>query len=43
MPVKVIWLIDAAEIFIEMRYPGEIGAFEIESQRASREFPDELA
>jgi hypothetical protein len=40
MAVKVIWLIDATEIFIEMSDSRDVGTFEIEEEPAAGPFSD---
>ena len=42
MAVKVIWLIDATEIFIEMSDSRNVGAFKIEEETAAGPFSDQL-
>ena len=40
MAVKIIWLIQTPEIFIEMSDPRNVGTFEIEDVTAAGPFSD---
>jgi hypothetical protein len=40
MPVKVIWLIDTPEIFVEMSDSRNVGTFKIEDEAAAGPFSD---
>ena len=42
MTVKVIWLIQTPEIFIEMSDPRNVGTFEIEDDPGAGPFSDDL-